>query len=442
MPPRKKNAAAEDLAPKKNSNGAPSRDERAAAFKESFNKKMRGRAMVKAASDYDMPYMTKRRPTGLLTLDVALGGGFPCGGLSQIKGPKNSGKSWLSWQVIRQLQFYLGDDMKVLLAMTEMRADRSQARKAGVKIAFSKEDIKQMENGRKANGLPPYSKEELADLRFQIGTIDELHGVSAEELYDGVLQAIEQNVYHLIIIDSIGMVMSGQEAANESLSDKTYGGSAGVNSQFLRKLSGLLTMDDDYGVSRDTCIIGINQVRDAIGDPNKEFRTPGGRALEHAQFVDLFVASGKTLGYETQMMTPQGNKPRFIQTGKEVSWRIEKGKAGIHEGEKGAYVYDFGINTADFYNDTLVAGVHAGVIRQNGSRLGIVDPEDPKNEDKHLFVQGHGEFYINGRENFIKALIEQDRLMQHEGTPLESAMHRIRELVFKKRDINIDYAAD
>lgn len=405
------------------------RQDRAAAFMANFNKSMKGHAMVKRASDYSLPYLTRRLPTGLLSLDLELRGGFPAGGLSQIAGPKNSGKSYLTWQVIRQLQHILGDKMMVLLAMTEMRADRLQARLAGVQIALANEDIAEMEKARMAQGQAPFAPDEIASLKHEVGMIHELHGESAESLYDGILLAVEQDIYHLIVIDSFGSIMSEMEAESESLSEKQYAGSSGVNTKFCRKLSALLTIDTEEGKARSTAIIGINQIRDNIGDPNKEWKTPGGRALEHTKFVDVWVQSGKQVGYEDKVFTPEGNKQRYIQTGKEVNWKIEKGKAGIHEGGKGTYVYDFRVNAADFYLDTLVAGVRHGIIEQAGPYLGIRDPNNPS---EYLLR-------AQGRENFVRALIEDDRAKAAAGTPETSLMNTLRNIAFRKEGIFISY---
>jgi hypothetical protein len=248
--------------------------------------------------------------------------------------------------------------------------------------------------------------------------------MAGEDLYDGILAAVDSNAYHLIIIDSFGMIMSGAEAESESMREKTYSGAAGVNTQFLHKLSGLLTIDDEFGKARDACIVGINQIRDDIKDQNKEYKTPGGNALAHAKFVDLLLRSGKALGAEENI----GGKQTFVQTGKEVNWRIVKGKAGIHEGGAGHFVYDFRINTADFYSDTVVAGVQYGVIEQAGAWLGIPNPQSP----------GTYLLRTNGAAAFVKALSE-DAAAKSAAGDANSFMNYIRNLVFRKEGIYINY---
>lgn len=415
---------------KKGSTEAPlSRNERAAALMEDINKKMRGRAVLRSASEYNLPYLTKRLPTGLLTLDLELRGGFPSGGISQVIGRRNAGKTLLAWQMIRQLQYYIGDKMMVLLAMTELGADRSQARKAGVKVSLGKDEIKAINEGRKDQGLPPLTKKEIDEINPpQVGTIHELHAMAVEDFYDIILRAVEENTYHLIVIDSIGNALANAEQENDSIKDKTYGGTSAPNTTFLKKLTNLLTMETEWGGVRDTCVIGINQVRDNIKDPHAPYKSPGGNALEHAKLVDIFMESGTMLGKDEAIFTPSGWKQVFTPFGKEVNWTIKKGKAGMHEGGKGKLVFSFDTSNLDFYIDTLMAGVTNGVIEQAGAWLGIRDPED---ESKYL-IRGQG------KESFIKMLQEDATAKAAAGTD-DSFMNYIREECFRKQGINIKY---
>jgi RecA/RadA recombinase len=424
---RKKEEVVEEKPKVRKGAAPPSRDERAAVLKEMLNKKMKGKGIIKSASEYMLPFMTKRLPTGLLTLDVELRGGFPAGGISQIAGPKNSCKSWLYWQVIRQQQFYKGDNFKCLIAMTEMPADRGQAQLAGVKISLGKRDIEAIDEARQKNGLPAFTAEEKKSLQEEVGQIDEVHAEDAETLFDAVIKAVESGVYHLIVLDSLGAVLTAAQAEADSLKEKSYGGASGPISEMCKKLSALMTIEDDWGRARDVCVLAINQIRDNIGDPHKQFRTPGGQALNHAKFVDLWLRSGRKIGFEEPIMTPDGMKKRFQQTGKEVGWQVEKGKAGMHEGGTGAFNYDFRINTADFYLDTLVAGVRSGVVEASGAWIYLNDPTTGEEITK-----------ANGREAFVELLHSDVASKAAEGRN-DTYMNLIRQFVFKKEGININY---
>lgn len=442
MPPKKKKGAEEEVASKDTKKGSkkdqapPSRDERASALMDHVNEKMKGRAKLIRASEYRLPYLTKRLPTGLLSIDVALRGGWPAGGVSQLIGRKNAGKTMLMWMTIRQLQFFLGKKMRVLLAMTELPADRQQARLLGVQISMGDADIDAMNKARKDKDWPELTKEEVAHLKQEIGTIHELHALTAEDFYDVVLRAIDEDTYDLVAVDSIGNLLSAAEEENKSIHDKTYGGTSGPNTTFLKKMTNMLTMETEYGEVRDTCILGINQVRDNIKDPNKKYKAPGGNALEHAKLVDLYVESGGLIGEESSIytVTSEGLKSanRFQAYAKQINWSIEKGKAGIHEGARGSYVYDFRIDNVDYYTDTLMVGVQNGIVKQEGSWLGIPNP------------QKAGEYLLRmqGKDKFIQAL-EADALAKAAADNSEnSAMNYIRNEVFRKLDINISYDWD
>lgn len=404
------------------------RDQRAAVLMANVNNKMRGRAILQAASDYRLPYLTKRIPTGILTLDLELRGGFPAGGLSQVIGRRNAGKTMLAWQAIRQLQYFIGEKMMVLLAMTEIPADRSQARKLGVQIALGQDEIHALNMSRKEKGLPPLTKKEIAELGPQIGTIHELHAMAAEDFYDVILQAIEENTYHLVIIDSIGNALADAEQENESTKDKTYGGTSAPNTTFLKKMTNMLTMNTDWGQVRDTCILAVNQVRDNIKDPNAPYKAPGGNALEHAKLVDLYVEGGKQLGQEEAVYTPEGWRQRFRAYGKEVNWKIVKGKAGMHEGGRGTFVFNFETANIDLYIDYLMAGVTHGVIETAGAWLGIRNPEDPA---EYL---GRAQ----GRDAFIE-LLKKDAMEKATKGEADSLLNHIRQQCFTKLGIDIKY---
>lgn len=402
--------------------------ERAMALMEDVNKKMKGRAILQQACDYILPFLTKRLPTGLINLDLALRGGFPSGGISQIAGRRNAGKTLIAWHVIRQLQYLLGDKMMVLLAMTELQADRSQARLAGVRIGIGKKEAQLLNAARKEKGEAPLTAKELTDLYPQVGVIHELHAESAEDFYDVILRAVDENMYHLIVIDSIGNILSNAENENESVHDKVYGGASAPNTTFIKKLTNLLTMPGENGEVRDTCVIGINQIRDNIKDPNGPPRSPGGNALEHAKLVDLFLESGSQIGDYQKVYTPDGVKSQWVVTGKEVNWKIVKGKAGIHDGARGKFVFQHSTDNIDFFLDAIVAGVTHNVIELSGAWYGL------KNDEGTDYL-----LRTHGKDAFIAALYE-DSMKKAQAGEADSFMSIIMWRCYKKAGIEIDYA--
>src|SRR5687767_369899 len=79
------------------------RSERILLLSQSINKQYNGKAIVREGKEISNTFIL-RRPTGITSLDIALGGGFPAGGLSQVIGKDSSGKSYLVNKVIAHVQ--------------------------------------------------------------------------------------------------------------------------------------------------------------------------------------------------------------------------------------------------------------------------------------------------------------------------------------------------
>jgi hypothetical protein len=288
------------------------------------------------------------------------------------------------------------------------------------------EDIMERNRARISKGWPPLSKEEIAELKHEVGTIHELHAMAAEDFFDIILRAIDENMYNLIVIDSIGNILAAAEQENESVHDKVYGGTSGPNTTFLKKMTNMLTMRTEYGEVRDSCIIGVNQIRDDIKNPNKNYRAPGGNSLEHAKLVDVYLESGPGIPVQgAKIRTPEGLKPDYTPYAKNVKWRIEKGKAGIHEGAYGVYLYDFRTNSADYYTDTIITGLTHGIIEGSGAWLTVLGPN------------GEQILRANGQERLYDALAADAAAKAN--TDDLSVMDYIRDSVFRKNNIDISY---
>jgi len=402
----------------------PSRNERRDAV---FAKVAKNKGIqLMSSSDVELVWRHMRLQTGLISFDTEMMGGFPCAGISEIKGRFSVGKSYLTWQVVRQLQYLLREKMKVLFAISEMRLDITQGRKAGVVVGYSSEDVAAMERAEVARGGESFTKEQWADLTTTVGQIDEMYGRSAEYLLDGVLEAVEANVYHLIIIDSIGSLLSDSESQVDSIGEKKYGGVSVAMTKFCQHLSSLFIEKDAYGQSRTSCIIAINQIREQMNNPGL-FRSVGGKALEHTKFTSVELQGGASpdKDFRRSQMTPTGMEDRRIFDRKLVYWNIDKGKAGIHEGSNGSFIFSFENGHADFYTDALVAGVNYGIIEVAGAWYTLAD------EDGNILLKAQG------RDKFVDGLVQDAVQASNEGRS-DTLMNEIRARALAKKSIDID----
>jgi RecA/RadA recombinase len=295
------------------------------------NAKYRGSAQIRMASDVKNPY-NLRRPTGKLGLDIALGGGLHAGGVVEVQGPQSVGKTLFYWESIAQLQQIYGDSLNVIVAATELRPDKDQARLAGCCIAYSDHEIDELNANRVFRGLPPFTKEDRDDLRKQIGNIVIVMAATAEKLFDVLLDALEENIFQMIVIDSMGALLPKAKDDVDSLQEKTYGGASVPVTDFMNKVYPLLIMDRGDGTMTETTILAINQARARIGGSKYEKTTKeamGAYAWKHGQLVNILLEKGaKVREYE-----------KGPAVGHSVRWELVKGKAGTHDGKKGSWDY-------------------------------------------------------------------------------------------------------
>src|SRR3954468_18617480 len=128
------------------------RAQRLAALTAGISKQYSGRAVLMQGKDISNTFML-RRPTGIIGLDLRLGGGFPAGGLSQVIGKESSGKSFVVNKTIANCQSIYGKDTAISICMTEMPWDKSFAKWwCDVRVAFSEQEIATLNAIRKRYG--------------------------------------------------------------------------------------------------------------------------------------------------------------------------------------------------------------------------------------------------------------------------------------------------
>ena len=393
-PATKKAAKKKTKAKKK---GAPTltKRQRVMAIRDGINKVTKGRARMSLGSDYVLPWLTLRRPTGILSLDIACRGGLPAGAPVQIIGKPQVGKTYLSNRIIAETQKHYGDDFAAAVAMTEGRYQKDFAKFiCGVRTAYSEEEIEELEAVEYLcnPNFEGFTADELDFFRDQVGMgVSEIVGGTAEDLYEAVLVAIQSKEFQIVVIDSIGALLTKLEDEGE-MRDKTRGGAAAVNTQFMHKYSALLTDLDETGRANETTVIFINQYRVVLNQskfatgPRSEMSVTGGYAIQHGKMLDIELAPGKLL--------TEGEGDTYRRIGKVVNWEITKQKAGGHEGHRGHYNHMHGIG-ADVVDDLVGVGLGIGVVEMASAWHSLMNP--------------HGEELLKaqGREKFCEALREE-----------------------------------
>ncbi len=175
-------------------------------------------------------------PSGALSLDIALGGGYPKGRIIEIYGPESSGKTTLALHAIAEIQKRGGT---AAFIDAEHALDPSYAKKLGVDT--SNLLVSQPDNGEQALEI-------------------------CETL-------VRSNAVDIVVVDSVAALVPQAEIEGD-MGDAHMGLQARLMSQALRKLTGIINK------SKAT-VVFINQIRMKIGVMfgNPE-TTTGGNALK------------------------------------------------------------------------------------------------------------------------------------------------------------------
>lgn len=184
-------------------------------------------------------------PSGALSLDLALGGGYPKGRIIEIYGPESSGKTTLSLHAIAEVQRSGGT---AAFIDAEHALDPSYARRVGVDTDNLL--VSQPDNGEQAL--------EIVETLVRSSAVD------------------------LVVVDSVAALVPQAEIDGD-MGDSHMGLQARLMSQALRKLTGIISKSK-------TTVIFINQIRMKIGVMfgNPE-TTTGGNALKFYASVRLDI---------------------------------------------------------------------------------------------------------------------------------------------------------
>ena len=184
-------------------------------------------------------------PSGSLSLDLALGGGYPRGRIIEIYGPESSGKTTLTLHAIAEIQKQGG---QAAFIDAEHALDPAYAKRIGVDT--DNLFVSQPDNGEQAL--------EICETLVRSGAVD------------------------LIVVDSVAALVPQAEIDGD-MGDSQMGLQARLMSQAMRKLTGIIAK------SKAT-VIFINQIRMKIGVMfGSPETTTGGNALKFYASVRLDI---------------------------------------------------------------------------------------------------------------------------------------------------------
>lgn len=329
-----------------------------------------------------------RRPSGIMQLDIDSGGGLPAGGFVTISGPDNAGKSFLLYKYFATHQRIFGPHSCIAYASPEGAIDFWWARKIGWMVAVPDEIIEAEQRNRQLRGVPPLTREEIAELKTEIGINVRVDHDTGEKLLDSLLTLIQSRHFGIIALDSLESVMPGAEAGLDSFEDNPQQAArAGLLTRFMMHYGAAMSGTDgpNYTTLIGTCQVRSNRKKAEVASHYakymKDWASTAPRAIRHWRLLDITVESGEKIKKEVN-----GVK---TQIGKMLDWEITKGKAGTHEGIKGEVAFEYG-GLIDELSTVLVAGMRYGVIEEKDGRLTLHRESGPDSE--WVNIPGRDEF--------------------------------------------------
>ncbi len=248
-------------------------------------------------------------PSGTLSLDLALGGGYPRGRIIEIYGPESSGKTTLALHAVAEIQKAGGT---AAFIDAEHALDPQYAGRLGVNINDLL--VSQPDNG--------------------------------EQALEIVETLVRSNAVDVIVLDSVAALVPQAEIDGD-MGDSLPGLQARLMSQALRKLTGIINK------SKAT-VIFINQIRMKIGVMfgNPE-TTTGGNALKFyaSQRLDI-----RRIGQIKQGEDVIGNRVRVKIVKNKIAPPFRQAEFDI--------MYNEGISTT---GDVLDLAVMHDIVQKSGA---------------------------------------------------------------------------
>jgi recombination protein RecA len=303
-------------------------DEIAAAI----NKEMGSDVLIKGES---VLQEVPRLSSGILSLDLSLGGGWAKNQWNEIVGPESSGKTALVFQTIAYNQAIDPDFVALFVAAEEF--------------------------------VPSYATAFGVDLS-RTWVVESNH---MEQVFELVVKAVKNRTVDLVAIDSLPVLVAEAEEEKSLTDGLLVSPTARIISTFLKKMSSAARRSLTDPSDRDCTLLLVNQWRDKIGvlfgDPNI---TPGGKAKNYYFFVRLDVSRDEWIQEVKSDLTTRVGQTIATRTFKNKTYRPQqRALMDFYFADSGAFKKGQFDTAKDLVNTCLTLGLFEGRYSFEGQRI-------------------------------------------------------------------------
>lgn len=302
-----------------------------------------GAGTVTRASNPD--HLITRIPSGILSVDHKMHGGFARGRSVELYGGEHTGKSALSFHVIAEAQRLLGKAAYVDCEKT-----------------FSPEFAEHL-------GI------DLDTLRYH----EQEHGHRVVDFMETLLYSGQ---YDVIVMDSIAALLPKSEKENDMDAGSMGMEQAKLMSKAMRKLT---------TANKKTVLIFINQTREAVGKMfGDKTTTSGGRAMAFYASTRIEMTRIETIKGKRTIVDAKTSKDKLtdVPVGHRILFKIKKEKTGAgHVGQETTAVFNYDLSDFDPIEDLIYVGRLCGMVKNSADNWWVVGHEASKSAGRTRFVR-------------------------------------------------------
>ena len=336
---------------------------------------------VKMITTQKIPFTSPR-------INYMMYGGLPRGRLVEFAGEEGGGKTTTALDICKNAQAIFD---------TEYAQELSNSKDEKRKAYLESRGPKKIVYADCENTLDEYWAKVLG-VNLDDMYVLKPQSQSAEEVFQMLLDMIETDEVGLLIIDSLGVMLS-QQAYDKDMTEKTYGGISMALTLFSKKAELLCA-------KYDCLLIGINQMRDDMNSMYGGKTTTGGKAWKHNCSVRLMFAKGDFIDEAGNRLNRSCDSPK----GNKVMVSIAKTKVCRPDRKTGSYtlMYEYGI---DEVADLVDVAMKFGIINKSGAWFNFCDTET----GEVVTDEAGKEIKIQGMPALIE-FIREDEVMLEELT--------------------------
>jgi recombination protein RecA len=353
------------------------------------NKKYKEAIFTKGIS-----YGAKARiPFSSIRANWPLYGGVPRGKLVEFFGPESSGKTTACLDLIKSAQELFQEEWEEeVAALTEEIP--TLTRKADRDLKQKRLDLLEKRGPQKVLFVDAENSLEeswAATLGIDVASLFVYTPMAecAEEIFAVVENSINTGEFGLVILDSLGTLVSKDDLNKELTEEEKIGGISKPLTRFAKRAVG-------YCAKNDCTFIGINQIRSDVKNPYALYRTPGGDNWRHSCMLRIMFSIMEYIDDRGSKVPNSCDNPH----GHKIQMSIKKTKVCRPDRKLSHFtlIYLEGIDTIGDAVD-LAIDPDLGLINKMGAWYAY-------GEEKFQGQHNVKEYFENNPEEYAKLYVE------------------------------------